>query len=115
MFQAWSPFSEAVVHSRRIDEPISDAVNDARSYGAYGSGTARASKRLPPPPGRASLRKTIQASRASLQGIDRRAGPPGAGGQNGAPDRGGAPRRGQRKRRRGGRAPPPARSPRRAV
>src|SRR3989442_14576084 len=75
MFQAWSPFSDAVVHSRRIDGPISDAVNDARSYGEYGSRAACASKRVLAPPGRASLRKTIQASRASLQGMDRRAGP----------------------------------------
>src|SRR2546428_11271623 len=95
MFQARSPFSEAVVHSRRMDEPISDAVNDARSNGAYGSRAARASNRVPPPPGRASLRKTIQASRASLQGIDRRGGTPGREGESGKRARWGALGRGK--------------------
>src|SRR2546428_5268827 len=107
MFQAWSPFSEAVVHSRRIDEPISDAVNDARSYGAYGSGTARASKRLPPPPGRASLRKTIQASRASLQGMERRAGAAAAKLGIGARNRRGAQGRGKNQKAAAGRPPSP--------
>src|SRR2546426_5122869 len=95
MFQARSPFSEAVVHSRRMDEPISDAVNDARSNGAYGSRPARASNRVLPAPGRASLRKTIQASRASLQGMDRRAGPAAAKAQIGMRTGWGAPGRGK--------------------
>src|SRR6266850_6613428 len=71
-FQAARPFSDAVVHSRSIEPPVWEAVKDARSYGAYGSGRARPSNRALPPPGRASLRSTTHASRASPQGTETR-------------------------------------------